>query len=442
MIFLKLKSSLVYFKPNYYYFRKQRSLHRFKYHRKKKIFILMSFLQTNVVRKISSLKHLTYNIFFFKNIYLLNLYNYIFLINDFDFNSINIFDIFFNVLKYNFIYAIVVIYLLFYWIFIFLLSIFYKKFYNILFFCKIVDKDLQKNWEKNFVKKNIIKTFKMSKIFKKSDFIFNKLLNNKKWYNYYNLILFNNFSYLKNFIIKIVLLSKLNKKIMNLYNNNKLLNIPANNNKIIESNSFIYKIFNFMNKFQYRNIVVKKENKNYNFYFYNLMNNNLLNFCFLYWIILIPYFFFEFILLKYHLKGHVRKKRQLIILIKIFLENFKLYVKIYKFIGKGLYNKWKCKIPKNYYSTLTFRKKKKLKHGFYFKWDRYQKVIRRSSPLGSYFYWFLHINKLNYSINFLNYFFVSSFFTIYYKFICLYIFIFFLIIKYLNNYFLKVKWVN
>jgi hypothetical protein len=126
----------------------------------------------------------------------------------------------------------------------------------------------------------------------------------------------------------------------------------------------------------------------------------------------------------------------LMILIKVFLENFKLYIKLYKILGKGLYNRWKCKIPKNYYSALTFRKKKKLKHGFYFKWDRYQKVIRRSSPLGSYFYWFLHINKFEYIICNFKYCFISSFMSNYFVFIYFYIVLLFFIIKYFKkNYF-------
>jgi hypothetical protein len=78
------------------------------------------------------------------------------------------------------------------------------------------------------------------------------------------------------------MLNKISKKFSIFENNNKLLNIFENNKKIIESNTFIYKIFNFVKNIQMNKLVVKKENKNYNFYFYNLLNNNLLNYCFLY----------------------------------------------------------------------------------------------------------------------------------------------------------------
>jgi hypothetical protein len=139
------------------------------------------------------------------------------------------------------------------------------------------------------------------------------------------------------------------------------------------------------------------------------------------------------------MKGHIRKKRQLIILIKVFLENFKFYIKLYKILGKGLYNRWKSKIPKSYYSALTFRKKKKLKHGFYFKWDRYQKVIRRSSPLGSYFYWFMHINKMEYIIFYFKYYFISILKSNYFFFVIFYIILLFFIIKYYKKFLYKLK---
>lgn len=84
----------------------------------------------------------------------------------------------------------------------------------------------------------------------------------------------------------------------------------------------------------------------------------MINLCFFYWIILIPYFFFEYILIKYHLKGHLRNKRKLIIFFKLFFDNFKIYIKLFKFVGDGIYNKYKVRYPKNYYNTVTLRKKK------------------------------------------------------------------------------------
>jgi hypothetical protein len=432
-ILFNIKQSIVYFKSNYYYFRKQRSLNRFKYHKKRKLLIFISFLQTNIVRKISSLKHFSYNIFLFKNFYLLNLYNFIYLTNKFNFNNINIFDLFLFVLKYNFLYTVLLFYLFSYWIILLLLFIFYKKFYIIFFCCNFKEQDLQKIWETSiFDKSNSIKCVKIFN--SKTETLKTIIKKNKYWSYYYNFILFKKINILNNYLVKIFALNKINKKFIYFDNNNKLLNINETNTKVIESNSFIFKIFNFIKNIQINKLTVKKEMKLYNFYFYNLLNNNLLNYCFLYWLILVPYFFFEYILIKYHLKGHIRKKRQLMILVKVFLENFKLYIQLYKFIGKGLYNRWKCKIPKNYYSALTFRKKKKLKHGFYFKWDRYQKVIRRSSPMGSYFYWFLHINKFEYIICYFKYYFISSFISNYFFFVYVYIILLFLIIKYYSNF--------
>jgi hypothetical protein len=437
-ILFNIKNSLVYFKSNYYFFRKQKILNRFKYHKKKKLLIFMSFLQTNTIRKITSFRHLTYNIFLFKNFYLLNLYNFIYLFNSLDFDKVSIFDVFLFVIKNNLLYYLIFVYLIIYWVILLFIYILYNKFFNILFLSnKMQNFDIQKNWKEKILQLNLNKKSVLQALMydnKKENFKKFLKLNNK-WKSYYNFILFkNNESYLKRYYIKIFLLSKLYKqKIANISNNNKLLNIFINNTKKIEVNAFFFKIFNFIKKIQINKIVVQKENKKFNFYYYNLLNNNLLNFCFLYWLILVPYFFFEFLLIKYHLKGHVRKKRQWLILIKIFLENFKLYNNFYKCLGKGLYNKWKCKIPKNYYSALTFRKKKKLRHGFFLKWDRYQKVIRRSSPLGSYFYWFLHINKLDYYICYFKYYFISSYYSNYFFFIYFYLFMFIFIIKYYKN---------
>jgi hypothetical protein len=68
---------------------------------------------------------------------------------------------------------------------------------------------------------------------------------------------------------------------------------------------------------------LKKENKVYNFYFLDSLNTNLLNFCIFYWLLIIPYFFLEYILIKYHLKGHLRIRRRTSLLLKLLLNNFK-----------------------------------------------------------------------------------------------------------------------
>jgi hypothetical protein len=71
--------------------------------------------------------------------------------------------------------------------------------------------------------------------------------------------------------------------------------------------------------------------------------------------------------MRYHLKGHLRAKRKLIIFIKLFLDNFKMYIKFFKLIGEGIYTNHKVRYPKNYYNTQLIRKKKKLKFGYFFK---------------------------------------------------------------------------
>ena len=41
---------------------------------------------------------------------------------------------------------------------------------------------------------------------------------------------------------------------------------------------------------------------------------------------------------------------------------------------------------KIYEGIRLHRNKKKLKYGYFFKWDRYQRQMIRVSPLGSYYY--------------------------------------------------------
>ena len=109
-IIFNIKNALVYFKPNYYYYKKQRSSRNFH---KTKILNTV-FKNTITYRNIYSFNHLTYNITFFKNIYLSNIYNYIYFMNTYNLNINNIFNSFFYIFKYNYMYFIILIYLLFY----------------------------------------------------------------------------------------------------------------------------------------------------------------------------------------------------------------------------------------------------------------------------------------------------------------------------------------
>jgi len=81
------------------------------------------------------------------------------------------------------------------------------------------------------------------------------------------------------------------------------------------------------------------------------------------------------------------------------------------------------------------KKKKRLKKGFFFKWDRSKKFFVKLSPMGSYYYWFARINKVNYYISFYKFYFKSilkSYYII--NIIILYILLLFLILKIKNNY--------
>jgi len=117
---------------------------------------------------------------------------------------------------------------------------------------------------------------------------------NKSNHNFYKFYLLNTFinklSFSKSILYKI------------LFNNNKYNNFNnLNNNEILElhndTNIKMWPVvsfsnyFNFFNNFVIMPFKLKKENILYNFNFLNLFNNNLFNFCFFYWIILVPYFF-------------------------------------------------------------------------------------------------------------------------------------------------------
>ena len=176
---------------------------------------------------------------------------------------------------------------------------------------------------------------------------------------------------------------------------------------------------------------ITKEKKTFDIYFYSLLNSNIFNLCFLYWFILIPYFFFEYIWMRYHLKGHIRIKRRYFLLLRVCLNNFKFYVQLSKLIGlNNYYTSHKKKLPRNYLNGTRYRRKRKLKFGFFFKWDRFSNTLVRLSSLGNYFYWFAHINKWEYFLSYKKYFFNFSYNSNYYYFI--YIYIVFLVVKLWN----------
>jgi len=116
---------------------------------------------------------------------------------------------------------------------------------------------------------------------------------------------------------------------------------------------------------------------------------------------------------------------------KLFLNNFKIYVQLSKLIGlNNYYTSHKKKSPRNYQNGTRFRRKRKLKFGFFFKWDRFNNTLVRLSSLGNYFYWFAHINKWEYFLSYKKYFFNFSYQSNYFNLI--YIYILFLIANFWN----------
>lgn len=109
-IIFNFKNNFIFFKPNYFYYRKQRGyrpLNRIQLHN-------IIFKNTITYRNKNSFKHLTNNILFFKNIYLSNIYNYIYLFNIANINIENFTHLFFYLFKYNYIYLNIIIFILLY----------------------------------------------------------------------------------------------------------------------------------------------------------------------------------------------------------------------------------------------------------------------------------------------------------------------------------------
>lgn len=185
--------------------------------------------------------------------------------------------------------------------------------------------------------------------------------------------------------------------------------------------TFFYKYFDFLKNITSEPINLKKEKKNYNFFFLDMLNENLLNFCIFYWFLIIPYFFFEYIMIRYHFRGHSRIKNRWFVLFKILLNKFKLYIKIFKIIGDKQYSGWKVKYPKNYIG-INAKTKKKLKIGYFLKFNRFVKLNVRVNTIGSYYYWFLKINRSEYILKSSKYFFNFSYKSNYFYYVYIYIF--------------------
>jgi len=88
-------------------------------------------------------------------------------------------------------------------------------------------------------------------------------------------------------------------------------------------NFFFNKYFDFVKNISMEKVPIKKEKKTYMFSFLNAVNINLLNFCFFYWFLVIPYFFFEYVWIRFSMRGHTRLKRKYIILFKLFFDSFR-----------------------------------------------------------------------------------------------------------------------
>lgn len=442
-IIFNIKNILVYFKPNNYAYYKQRNFNKWSIDKTLKFNI--PFKSTINYRDIYSFHHLTPSITFFNNIYLSNIYNYIYFMNMYNLNTSNIFNIFFSSFTYNYIYFICLMYLVFHWIIIILLYTYYKNFYSIFFFTYAIKEDPQYNWEQKF-NANVVK---MSNFYNsKKNKIYKKVWFNKKNKNFYKFYFFNIFlnklSIYKDILYKIVFLN-------NKCNDYKIMELNFKNKKAWKEKLPDIVFFNYLKFFKNFAIMpfkLKKEGFLYNFNYLNFFNSNLFHFCFFYWVILIPYFFFEYVLIKYHLKGHLLIRYKMLLILQVLLDNFKWYINLYKYFGTGtniVYNPKFIKTDQGYSHNYKLVSRNNTKNvsdqivpAFHI-FDRSVKMYTRLSPLGNYYYWFHKINKIEYFISYKNYFLNLTYKSVYFYYS--YIYIFFLIIifkwKYYKNFLVK-----
>jgi hypothetical protein len=132
------------------------------------------------------------------------------------------------------------------------------------------------------------------------------------------------------------------------------------------------------------NFNVKKENILFNYK--KLTDFITFNYIMFYWLMIIPYFFFQYILIKYHLKLYMKTRRRLLYFFRTFLDNIKLFVKINKYIGRSFF-KSICKSKRLKDPNHPFFTKKRMKRNHFSTNNlRYRKLFYRLSPIGAYYY--------------------------------------------------------
>jgi hypothetical protein len=439
-----IKSKFVYFKSNYYYYKKQKLIRK----RKRRI-PLVALLSTNLKRNWFSLKNRSSNFFVFHNIYLLNiktiyrvkneinLYNfYLILINTLPFMK-------WKLLKFNiFISLIFMLYILFFIIIFFINKKYFKIFfinkkYNILHF----DLDIKRKKDENIF--NNISFLNKKNLYIYKFFLFkSKSLNNlnliniffekkyiwlKKFLNFKNFLNYNSFDqYNKNKPIYKSILCMIS------YMDINKLNIYIKNYK----NFFIIKqmpLIKILNDYLiFYKFDIKKEGQLLNYK--KLTDHISFNFSIFYWIFFIPYFFFQYILIKYHFKLYMKTKRRIFYFFRTYLDNIRLFVKINKYLGrsffKSIYKSKRWKDP----SHVFLSKKRAKRNHFSTNNLRYRKLFYRLSPIGSYYYWFSKINVVKYLFSY-KYFFLKTTIKSYYYYWLVIVYFFFLIYlfnKYIN----------
>ena len=452
-----IKNKVIFFKSNYFYFKKQKLIRR----RKRRI-PLISLLSTNLKRNWFFLKNRSSNFFVYHNIYLLNLKT-IFLIK-YDINLYNFFLIITNtfpfikkkLLKYNiYICMVYVIYIIFF-IMIFFIN---KKYFKIFFINKkyhILDFDFKIKINKNENKFNFINNLNKKNLYIYKFFLFKSLRNLNLIKIFYNqkFIWFKKFLNLKKF---------LNHNSFDQFNKNKpiyksiLFTITFININNLEKFINNYKKFFIIKKMPLINLFndylmfyrfnFKKEGFLFNYQ--KLTDNINFNYIIFYWMIIIPYFFFQYILIKYHLKLYIKTKRRIFYFFRTILDNIRLFVKINKYMGRSFFKSiYKSKRWKDPSHVFLSKKRPKRSH-FSTNNLRYRKLYYRLSPIGSYYFWFSKINLIQYLLSYKNFFFntiIKSYYYFWFIIIYLLILIYLLnkhfniiILKKFNLYFFKKK---
>jgi hypothetical protein len=150
----------------------------------------------------------------------------------------------------------------------------------------------------------------------------------------------------------------------------------------------------------------------------------------------IPYFFFQYILIKYHLKLYMKTKRRIFYFFRTCLDNIRLFVKINKYLGRSFFKCiYKSKRWKDPSHVFLSKKRTKRSH-FSTNYIRYRKLYYRLSPIGSYYFWFAKINIVQYLFSYKNFFFKTIIKSYYY---CWCVFIYLLLLVYLFNRIVKLK---